>query len=183
MTAGDIEFSLVRGGVKNINLRVCRDGSVRLSVPYHCPTDEAVRFVVQHTDWIHSRQKLVLEAESRRISDAPSPAEIESDKRNLEEILPDIFERYERLMGVRCSRWRLRRMVSRWGSCNVRTGVITINTELAHLPRECLESVVVHELCHLRVSGHNAEFYALMDTYYPQWREARKILNANPPRR
>lgn len=139
--------------------------------------------MVQHTDWIHSRQKLLLEAGSDKDVMTPSPAEVERDKEALSEILPGVFDRYERLMGVRCSRWRLRRMVSRWGSCNVRTGVITINTELAHLPRECLESVVVHELCHLRVSGHNAEFYALMDTYYPQWRAARKILNANPPRR
>ncbi|MGN0075463.1 MAG: M48 family metallopeptidase [Parafannyhessea sp.] len=102
-------------------------------------------------------------------------------RQELEELLPAMFERHEPLMGVHASGWRLRRMTSRWGSCNVRTGRITLNTELAAHPVPSIESVVVHELCHLLEPSHNARFHALMDRYCPAWREARRELDA-PPR-
>ena len=41
------------------------------------------------------------------------------------------------------------------------------------LPEWCIEHVVVHELAHLIVPNHSDKFYAVMDTYFPRWREAR----------
>jgi len=177
-----IEVLLVRDHVKRMNLRVRPDGSVRLSIPYRCSRELAEQFFASRIDWVKAQQELARQTAQAQ-GTSLTPESIQSDKETLEDKLPEIFGRYETAMGVKCSRWRLRHMVSRWGSCNVKTGVITINTELARLPSACLESVVVHELCHLRVSAHNAEFYALMDTYCPHWRRARQILNANPPRR
>ena len=87
------------------------------------------------------------------------------------------FSRYEKLLGVHASQVRFRKMKSRWGSCNTKTHVITLNTELIHYPERCLESVVVHELCHLLEPSHNARFHTIMARAYPQWREARSILN------
>ena len=96
---------------------------------------------------------------------------------------PDLLARHEAEMGVRHTRLTVRRMRTRWGSCNVRTGRITLNSDLASLPPQCLESVVVHELCHLLEPSHNARFHALMDRYCPDWRDARVIMNRNPPGR
>ena len=163
-----IEVLLVRDHVKRMNLRVRPDGSVRLSIPYRCSRELAEQFFASRIDWVKAQQELARQTAQAQ-GTSLTPESIQSDKETLEDKLPEIFGRYETAMGVRCSRWRLRHMVSRWGSCNVKTGVITINTELARLPSVCLESVVVH--------------YALMDTYYPHWRRARQILNANPPRR
>lgn len=67
-------------------------------------------------------------------------------------------------------------MVSRWGSCNVKTGRICINVQLAAQPPECLEYVVVHELCHLREANHGPRFHALLDAYLPHWRDAERKL-------
>ena len=95
--------------------------------------------------------------------------------------LPDLFARYEVQMGVHATAIKLRRMKTRWGSCKVSEGIITLNTELVRFPPTCLESVVVHELCHLLEPSHNAHFHELQDRYYPAWRDARKLLNAAPP--
>lgn len=95
--------------------------------------------------------------------------------------LPDVSKRCEAVVDRRASRWRVRYMTSRWGSCNPRTGAITINSALATLPRHCLEEVVTHELCHLWERGHNARFHSLMDGFYPAWREVQAELDANPP--
>ena len=97
--------------------------------------------------------------------------------------VPPLLRRWQPVLGVAASGVTIRAMTTRWGSCNTRTGHVTLNLRLVEKDPRCLEYVVVHELCHLRVSAHNAEFYALMDTYYPHWRRARQILNANPPRR
>ena len=90
----------------------------------------------------------------------------------LQEVLPPLFARYEGQMGVRCTGVLLRIMTSRWGSCNVRTGRITLNLELACHPASSAESVVAHELCHLLEPSHNARFHALMDGFCPWWRDA-----------
>ena len=102
---------------------------------------------------------------------------------SLGELLPSLFERFQRETAISCAGWRVRRMKTRWGSCNTRTRVITINAQLIEYPPECLESVIVHELCHLLEPSHNARFHQLLDAYYPRNREARRILNKIPPRR
>lgn len=94
-----------------------------------------------------------------------------------------LMDHYAPLMGVQPGRLSLRSMTSRWGSCNVRTHNISINVELAFRPSRCLECVVVHELCHLLEPSHGARFHKLMDLYYPAWREAQGLLDANPPLR
>lgn len=102
-------------------------------------------------------------------------------RRLLRSEVETLFARFERAIGVRHAKLRIRRMTSRWGSCNVRTATITINHELCFRPHACLECVVVHELCHLLEPSHNGRFHALMDHHYPQWRRAQAYLDAHPP--
>lgn len=83
----------------------------------------------------------------------------------------------EALVGRRASKLRFRKMKTRWGSCNVQTGAITLNTLLVHYEPRCLRYVLVHELCHLHEPSHNARFHALMDQFMPDWRDARALLN------
>lgn len=70
---------------------------------------------------------------------------------------------------------RIRRMRSRWGSCSSR-GVITLNLELIRMPLDCIDYVVVHELCHLVEFHHGPEFYALQARFMPEWEERKARL-------
>lgn len=76
----------------------------------------------------------------------------------------------------------LRRMRSRWGSCTVSKATIRLNTALAECPPRCLETVLVHELCHLIEPSHGPRFYALMDLHCPDWRVWQGWLDEHPPR-
>ena len=69
-------------------------------------------------------------------------------------------------------------MKSLWGSCQWRKRLITLNAELARVPRELVEYVVVHELTHLRVHDHGPQFKALMNARLPQWHPLRRRLNS-----
>jgi hypothetical protein len=77
-------------------------------------------------------------------------------------------------MGVKPEKITYKALKSRWGQCNVLSRSISFSLYLLLLPDWCVEHVVVHELCHLLEPSHNARFHALMDQYYPRWREARK---------
>ena len=79
--------------------------------------------------------------------------------------------------GLVPSAWAVRDMTSRWGSCNTKTRKINLNLQLVHYPLQCLEYVILHELCHIRVHGHGADFKALLDRYMPDWKARKKLLN------
>lgn len=64
----------------------------------------------------------------------------------------------------------VRKMRRRWGSCSSK-GVVTLNLLLIKMPLECIDYVIVHELCHLQEFHHGKAFYALLASILPRWRE------------
>ena len=102
-------------------------------------------------------------------------------KRELEGQLEDIAEQAEALVGSKASKWSVRLMTTRWGSCTPRTRAIRLSSLLARAPLDCARYVAVHEACHLLEPSHNARFHALMDEYCPEWRSLRARLEAPSP--
>jgi len=72
---------------------------------------------------------------------------------------------------------RLQSMSRQWGSCSP-TGRLTLNPFLVKAPRECIDYVLVHELCHLKQHNHSRNFYNLLDRHMPGWREVKQRLDA-----
>lgn len=72
---------------------------------------------------------------------------------------------------------RIKRMKTRWGSCNVRARRIWINFELIKLPDACLDYIILHEIVHLYERYHNKRFYAYMDEFMPDWQRIDQELN------
>jgi hypothetical protein len=91
-----------------------------------------------------------------------------------------ILPQRQAAVGVTAQSLKIRSMRSRWGSCNARTGTITLALELARRPPESLEYVLVHELAHLLVRSHGKRFKSILDRHLPDWRSRRKALNAEP---
>ena len=84
---------------------------------------------------------------------------------------------WENIVGARADHWGIKRMKTRWGTCNPKARRIWLNVELAKKPEQCLEYVIVHELTHLFERSHNHRFKAYMDAFMPQWRDIKKELN------
>ena len=74
----------------------------------------------------------------------------------------------------------IKKMKTKWGTCNIEARRIWLNLELAKKPPMCLEYLIVHELVHLIERNHNDRFVALMDRHLPNWRQHRQELNAAP---
>ena len=84
----------------------------------------------------------------------------------------------EKLIGVKVDKWEIKKMKTKWGSCNIESKKILLNLELAKKPIECIEYIIVHELVHLLERHHNGNFKMLMDKFMPSWREKRDMLNS-----
>ena len=74
----------------------------------------------------------------------------------------------------------VQKLKTKWGSCTPHKGYVRFNLDLVKKPKDLLEYVVVHELCHLLEPKHSERFYDLLSQHYPHWKEARASLNELP---
>jgi len=101
-------------------------------------------------------------------------------RRQIKLLVPPLFEKWQRALGVKARAWGIKRMKTKWGSCTIEAGRVWLNLELVKKPARCLEYLVVHELMHLRERHHGERFTALMDRALPSWRTRRAELNRAP---
>jgi hypothetical protein len=140
-----------------------------------------------------------------RVIERPGPAHVEADHDRLLLYIPEgtdqeartkvlqrwhrselrravdpLIKQWEPVVGQSVSQWGIKRMKTKWGSCNRELGRIWINLELAKKHPLCLEYVVVHEMAHLLERNHGEGFMKLMDSLLPDWRTRRDELNNAP---
>ncbi|MBB0990285.1 M48 family metallopeptidase [Dietzia sp. SLG510A3-30A2] len=118
------------------------------------------------------------------------PADTSAEKRRayldkwyrdqLSQAIPDLIAKWEQSLDVTVPKWTIRRMKTKWGSCNRETRHIWFNVELAKKHPDCLEYIVVHEMAHYFERNHGERFTSLMDRYLPDWRSRRDRLNGSP---
>ena len=101
-------------------------------------------------------------------------------RRQLRDRVPPLVAKWEPKVGERVADVRIRKMKSRWGTCNPDARRVWLNLELAKKPPPCLEYVLVHEMVHLLERTHSERFRCLMDDLMPQWRTRRDELNPAP---
>ena len=95
-------------------------------------------------------------------------------------IVQELITKWEKRMGVKSESFGVRKMKTKWGSCNTDKKSILLNLELAKKPYQCIEYIVVHELVHLLERKHNDRFVALMNKFLPEWKQLKKDLNRLP---
>lgn len=100
-------------------------------------------------------------------------------RRQMKELVPELLSKWEPVIGVSVDSWGIKRMKTKWGTCNISKRRIWLNLELARKPLHCLEYIIVHELTHLLERLHNDRFTSLMDGFLPQWRHHKNELNHN----
>jgi predicted metal-dependent hydrolase len=160
-------------------MRIVKNGDVHVSAPIGLSRDRVIAFIEEHRDWISEARQKTSERQQQRnafYDKLPLSTRAQADDalRRLKALIEPMVERHAKEMGVRPSRVFFKPTISRWGLCNVRDRSICISAYVLLLPEWCAEHVVVHEMCHLLEPSHNARFHALMDRYFPRWREARR---------
>ncbi len=98
----------------------------------------------------------------------------------LKKLVPPLIEKWEQKIGVRSEEFGIKKMRTKWGTCNQKARRIWLNLELGKKPVECIEYIIVHELVHLLERSHKDKFISLMDEHMPKWRFYRDELNRLP---
>lgn len=88
-------------------------------------------------------------------------------REQLKALIPPLLEKWQPIFGVQIADWGIKKMKTKWGSCNIEARRVWFNLELAKKPVRCLEYIVVHEMVHLLERHHNDRFMELMDQYMP----------------
>lgn len=101
-------------------------------------------------------------------------------RKQLMDFLSERIEYYKVKMNVSAKSFGIRKVKTKWGSCNDTSKTLWFNIELAKKPKECIEYIVVHELVHFKERSHNKNFILLMNKYYPNWQLRKKQLNELP---
>jgi predicted metal-dependent hydrolase len=98
----------------------------------------------------------------------------------LKEMIPIIISKWEKVMKVEVKEFGVKKMKTKWGTCNIEAQRIWLNLELAKKPSNCLEYIIIHEMTHLLERNHNTRFVALMNQFMPNWKEVKEELNRLP---
>ncbi|MEG0292403.1 MAG: M48 family metallopeptidase [Anaerovoracaceae bacterium] len=177
---GEITYKYQIKNVKNINLRVNKNGEVKVSFNRYTSFKTVDSFVLRYA------QKICVSIKKQSLDNKNQEyqREILKDskmKRRIENIFIQEVEkaiykyRFDRF-GVLMPSVKVRYMTSRWGSCRPSKKSITLNVRLINYPIEVLEYVIVHELVHFIVCNHSSEFYHLLESLMGDWKEREKIL-------
>ena len=175
-----VEFERKR--IKNVNVRVRRDGSLYASMPYWVSYAEAERFIQSKASFFVK----ALDEVARRSADEDAWKNMDKESvENLTKLIAELIELHMPFFAARGvarpSKIVIGNYRSFWGECMNKRGILKFSTRLAGKDRGLVEYVVVHELTHLHVANHGPDFKALMDNRMPDWRERRKALNSFRP--
>lgn len=168
-------IEVTRKRIKNMYLRVKdTDGTLSVSAPYGMSDTEIRKFVESKSDWIEQTMQEMLVARQLKEQEPVMAPFMEREMRlQLKMQLQRLIDKWEPVMGVKSAGFTIKKMKTRWGSCNVKSHHLNFNLLLAKVPSECAEYVVVHELTHLLEPSHNARFWSLMEYYLPESKKLR----------
>lgn len=179
LQVGEYRVRVTRKRMKNLYLRVKETGDiVEVSAPLSVTDREIEQFVMGRMDWIAGAKRR-LEERLREEAEKPVlvPFQEREMRRALKKEIEELLAYWEPRMGVRSEGFTVKKMKTRWGSCNVKTHHLNFNFSLAQVPRPYVEYVVVHELTHLLEPSHNRRFWDLMEHYLPGSKQLRRELN------
>lgn len=197
LVVGSETVLVTRKSIKNMYLRIRpSDGTITVSAPRRT-TNAAIRdFVCAHESWIDStRERMTRQHRENEVAafghetdETLTPRELfhrkwtpersQAARGYLQARVPEMIERWGRVLGRTPTSVTYRAMTSRWGSCTPATGRMRLNLELAEMPEALIEYVVVHEMVHLWEPRHDDGFHNRMSAVMPDWRERARTLNS-----
>lgn len=101
-------------------------------------------------------------------------------RQQLTDVISPLIDKWQKKIGVEPKSWSIRKMRTKWGTCNIEAKNISFNVELIKKPIDCLQFIIVHELVHMLERKHNARFIGYMNLFLPKWKSSKNLLNNLP---
>lgn len=196
LAAADIELQIQQKRVKNINFRL-RPNLLSVSVPLTINVEQIAQAIDKRLDWALTHHEQVLKHYERK-QQLASISKIASQsimlwgvaqtltlnnqqmldyyRQQLTLVMPDLFEKWQPIIKAQAVETRIKKMHTRWGSCNTRARRIWLSVYLPAYPIECTEYVIVHELCHLHHANHSRAFWQTVEKAMPDYKKWHDML-------
>ena len=172
------EVTLIKSKRKTISIQI-KPAAVIIRAPSRMKEKDIEFFVESKRNWIEKHLLSVAEKQKSLENIEPySEEEIKAFVKKAKEIIPQKVDFYADKVGVNFNRISIRCQRTRWGSCSSK-GSLNFNCLLVLLPDEIIDSVVVHELCHLKQMNHSPKFYAEIEKILPDYKSRREWLKKN----
>ena len=196
LAQADIELHITKKRVKNINFRL-KPHKLLVSVPLFISSAQAALAIEKRVPWAIANHAQVLEQYKRKQIPSKDASianntlllwgvkqsftlshdeKIAYYRQQLSEVVPALFKKWQPIVGAHANEIRLKKMHTRWGSCNTRARRIWLSIYLPAYPIECTEYVIVHELCHLHHANHSRAFWQTVATAMPDYQHWHNML-------
>ena len=175
----ELKYIIQKSRRRSISVSVNSDNQILVKAPY-LTTERTIKdFLISKKDWITKQiEKQNKESEQAKGLGLISEDELKQIRRIAKKEIPERVAYWAEKIGVSYGRISIRLQSSRWGSC-AQNGNLNFNCLLVIMPKEVLDSVVVHELCHRKHMNHSKEFYAEIYRVYPDYDRCNKWLKDN----
>lgn len=181
-----IHVTLTRKRVKNINFRIYPH-QLNVSVPVACSDAQIIRSLQNRLDWIiNTHAKLLINQSQQANHKQPQPfmlwgvpqqitvserVRLAYYRNQLAHVMPQLFAKWQPIVGATANETRIKKMNTLWGSCNIKAKRIWLSVYLPAYPIECTEYVIVHELCHLHHANHSKAFWQTVANAMPNYKK------------
>ncbi len=176
-----MDTEIVRSNRKSIELNICRDGHIRVRVPFSVTDAEIAQVLKEKSSWIEKHRKQMLERQQsvrEMWGNRLSAQDIQALADQAVKIIPEKVRYFAGKIGVDYGRITIRNQKTRWGSCSGK-GNMNFNCLLMLTPDEVQDYVVIHELCHRKEMNHSPKFWAEVAKFMPDYKQKRKWLKEN----
>lgn len=163
-----MQYRVIRSGRRTLALEI-RDGELLVRAPWLATGAEIEKLIREKRTWIDRHLRLSLERKSAAEGIRPlTPEELHELAGKALDYIPERVRLYAPKIGVIPARITIRNQRTRWGSCSA-GGNLNFNCLLMLTPPEVIDSVVVHELCHLKEMNHSERFYREVRRVFPEY--------------
>lgn len=167
------EYELIRSNRKTLSLEITRDATVLVRAPRRCPQNEIDRFVTRQQNWISAG----IARQRQRMENRPEPTAEEREVLidRAKRLLPERVAHFAALMDLHPAGITITGAATRFGSCSAKNR-LCFSWRLMRYPAQAIDYVVVHELAHIAHKNHGHDFYALIQSILPDYRERWQLL-------
>ena len=173
-----MKYRLERSNRKSISVQI-KGAEIIVRAPLKMKKEDIDLFLEKHREWIEENLKKAMAAKAEIEKEPPlTYSDIEKLAEKALEVIPSRVEYYAGLLGVKYGKITVRNQKTRWGSCSSK-GNLNFNCLLMLAPPEVLDSVIVHELCHLKEMNHSKRFYDEILRVFPDYYKHHAWLKEN----